>query len=169
MDRETFEELFKEEHRTILETIEQLTEKLRNSQNPNVESNIRKLNELLGPHFRYEEETLYPSLQDRYGRIYVKRLYDSHEGTIHTVRKLMDMVENTSMKTNEGLDLVYGWLLPHVSDCEGLSIMVDQIPEDAIDEIAEAREKAREEGLDLLTWADRKRERPEFGTLTIFN
>lgn len=168
MNRSEFEETFKKEHRTILDNIKQLTDDVKERNTVEVAESIDELNTLLGPHFRYEEETLYPSLKDQYGRIYVKRLYDSHEGTIHTIRKLKDMVENTHFDKNKALDLIYGWLLPHVSDCEGLSIMVDQIPDDAMDEIAKARRKAKEENLDLLTWADQVRRNPGFGTLSIF-
>lgn len=169
MDIEEFGELFEEEHRTILKHIKGLIDRLREENAPDIKGDLQELNALLGPHFRYEEEALYPSLHDEYGRIYVKRLYDSHEGTIHTIRKLMTMTEESSLNQRDALDLIYGWLLPHVSDCEGLSIMVDQIPPEALDEIAQAREKARREGLDLLTWADEKRENPDFGTLSIYD
>lgn len=168
MDREEFEEQFQDEHQTILTTVKELVEKLRNHAAPDISEEVDELNKLLGPHFRYEEEALYPSLREEYGRIYVKRLYDSHEGTIHTLRTLKEG-EDGSLNTNEALDAIYGWLLPHVSDCEGLSIMVGQIPGEDLDEIAEARERAHEEELDLLAWAEEVRENPDFGTLTILN
>ncbi|MFB6357298.1 MAG: hemerythrin domain-containing protein [bacterium] len=168
IELEEFGELFEEEHRSILDQTKSLIERLRETQTPDISNEVDKLNELLGPHFRYEEEALYPSLKEEYGRVYVKRLYDSHEGTIHTVRKLKGMTEDNEVKTREALELIYGWLLPHVSDCEGLSIMVDQIPSDTLDNIVESRQRAHDEGLDLLTWADRRREKPDFGTLTIY-
>lgn len=169
MDRTEFEDLFKKEHQSILEDTERLIERIRNGTNPDVEDEVNRLNDHLGPHFRYEEEALYPSLKDQYGRIYVKRLYDSHEGTIHTLRKINDMIQNNSLNQSKALELIYGWLLPHVSDCEGLSIMVDQIPPVAIEKIIQARERAKSENLDLLTWADQEREEPDFGTLTIYD
>ncbi|MFB6346883.1 MAG: hemerythrin domain-containing protein [bacterium] len=169
MDQTEFEELFKEEHQSILQDTERLIRRIENSTSPDIEDEIDTLNDHLGPHFRYEEEALYPSLEDQYGRIYVKRLYDSHEGTIYTLRKLREMVVNNSLNQSKALELIYGWLLPHVSDCEGLSIMVDQIPSVAIDEITRARERANSENLDLLTWADRERGEPDFGTLTIYD
>jgi len=51
-------------------------------------------------------------------------------------------------------------LLPHVSDCEGLSIMVERLPEEKVDTVLEARDRARQEDLNLLEWADSVRERP---------
>ena len=51
-------------------------------------------------------------------------------------------------------------ILPHVSDCEGLTIMVELFPGPAVESVLDARERAREEGLDLLTWARDVRTRP---------
>jgi hypothetical protein len=51
-------------------------------------------------------------------------------------------------------------VLPHVSDCEGLSIMVEVLPETVVQEIVEARERARKDDLDLVDWATEVRKRP---------
>ena len=50
-------------------------------------------------------------------------------------------------------------ILPHVSDCDGLSIMVERLPAETITDVFAVRERARETGLDLLTWAGTVRER----------
>jgi hypothetical protein len=47
-----------------------------------------------------------------------------------------------------------------VSDCEGLTIMVELLPDASVESIVETREAAREDGLDLLTWAAEVRGRP---------
>lgn len=169
MNKEKFSQAFEDEHRRIMDTVETLTARLRDGNYSDIAEEVEELNELLGPHFRYEEEALYPSLKDQYGRVYVKRLYDSHEGTIHTIRKLMRMVDNSNINRTQALELVHGWVMPHVSDCEGLSIMVGQIPEEDLDRITEVRDEAWDEGLDLLTWADKHRSDPDFGTLSIYN
>ena len=44
-------------------------------------------------------------------------------------------------------------ILPHVGDCDGLSIMVETSPEERVDRMLTARPAARGAGLDLLTWA----------------
>ncbi|HXE71691.1 MAG TPA: hypothetical protein VNO81_03440, partial [Candidatus Nitrosotenuis sp.] len=51
-------------------------------------------------------------------------------------------------------------ILPHVSDCEGLSIMVERMPESTVAAVLQARQRALAEGLDLLTWASEVRGRP---------
>jgi hypothetical protein len=65
----------------------------------------------------------------------------------------------TGADTEEGVDLVRG-ILPHVSDCDGLSIMVERLPEDTVDAILDARERCQEAGLDLLRWAREARRPP---------
>lgn len=52
-------------------------------------------------------------------------------------------------------------LLPHVSDCEGFSILVERLPERDVSRILAARHRAWSERLDLLRWADEVRTRPD--------
>jgi hypothetical protein len=49
-------------------------------------------------------------------------------------------------------------VLPHVSDCDGLSIMVERLPEQEVQGVFCAR--AREVNLNLLEWVDQVRGRP---------
>jgi hypothetical protein len=49
--------------------------------------------------------------------------------------------------------------LPHVSDCDGLSIMVERLSEEKIRSILDARDRALQAGLDLLSWANEVRAR----------
>ena len=51
-------------------------------------------------------------------------------------------------------------ILSHVSECEGLTIMAELFSEVELESVLEARASAREEGVDLLTWAERVRSRP---------
>jgi len=51
-------------------------------------------------------------------------------------------------------------MLPHVSDCEGLSIMVERFPDDQVEFVLDARQRSLREGRDLITWARDIRERP---------
>ena len=44
--------------------------------------------------------------------------------------------------------------------CDGLSIMVERLPESQVEEIFAARDGSRDANLDLLTWAAMIRPRP---------
>lgn len=43
-------------------------------------------------------------------------------------------------------------ILPHVSDCDGLSIMVEILPNVCVASVFAARERAQAENPDLLSW-----------------
>ena len=45
-------------------------------------------------------------------------------------------------------------ILPHVSDCEGLSIMVEKLDEKIVDNIIKIRENARKENINLMNSAE---------------
>jgi hypothetical protein len=51
-------------------------------------------------------------------------------------------------------------ILPHVTDCDGLSILIETLPEDKLRSILETRDRANERGLDLIAWAEQERDRP---------
>lgn len=172
MELDEFRDLFEEEHHWVEKHIRDLLTGLDEFKLDRVHEAIDRLNIILGPHFRYEEEALYPALKEVHGRIYVKRLYDSHEGTIHTIRKFNNQLENNELgrgSVPEARDLVNGWLLPHVSDCEGLSIVFEDLSKEQINNVCRIRNEALNDGINLLEWADSHRERPEFGTLSILD
>ena len=52
-------------------------------------------------------------------------------------------------------------MLPHVSDCEGLTIMVEKLHEDDIEEIYSSMKRARAGNLSLLLWAEKSRDRKQ--------
>lgn len=45
-------------------------------------------------------------------------------------------------------------LLPHVFECDGLSIMAELLPDKTMQRVLEARDQSRGAHLDLLRWAD---------------
>jgi hypothetical protein len=48
---------------------------------------LQKTAELTGPHFRYEEEVLYPGLVEIFGGKYIGSLFTAHDGAIGVARK----------------------------------------------------------------------------------
>jgi len=49
--------------------------------------------------------------------------------------------------------------MPHVSDCDGLAIMVETMAEDEVEAILTARQAALSENMSLLDWAASTRPR----------
>lgn len=51
-------------------------------------------------------------------------------------------------------------ILPHVSDCEGLSIMVERLGDEKVRSVLNARRRARDANPNPLEWAEKTRGRP---------
>lgn len=64
----------------------------------------------------------------------------------------------TAQQAARGIELARQ-ILPHVSDCDGLTIMAETLPDEVSDRILLARKSALDAELDLLTWAGTARER----------
>jgi hypothetical protein len=156
---EEFATSFRAEHRHIRDAILDLIAAARSGDRIGAQRLVARLAELTGPHFRYEEERLYPALVGFYGPEYVESLCTEHDAAIESARGLAELVErdDQSLSDRERIVTLARGLLPHVSDCEGLSIMVERLPEAEVAGILRARRRARRDDLGLLRWADTTR------------
>jgi len=156
-----FSRIFREEHREVRDALLDLIAAFQDHDHEAAARQVGEVNRLAGPHFRYEEERLYPALVPIFGPDYVGQLLDDHDGAIAAARRLAALSGQGSWsdaEVEEAVGLARG-LLPHVSDCDGLSIMVERLPEDEVEAVFEARESSRQEDLTLLEWAETVRER----------
>lgn len=111
---------------------------------------------------RYEEESLYPALVKVFDDTYIESLLNDHDRVISGAKRLVELAgkeERSDEEVAEATDLIRK-ILPHVSDCDGLSIMVEVLPAGNISQIFESRSDALDEGLALFDWADQTRRRP---------
>ncbi len=159
---DTFSTTFREEHRQIRDTLLDLIRALEARDRARIGELLERTAALAGPHFRYEEEALYPALVEIFGQDYVEKLLGDHDRAIGGARRLVELAGRDlsgEEEVAEATRIVRG-ILPHVSDCDGLSIMVEVLPDDTVQSIFAARERSLGEGLDLLTWAEKVRGRP---------
>jgi hypothetical protein len=159
---EEFAKLFREEHRQIRDTLLDLLRAFQARDRARVQEGLKACAGYTGPHFRYEEESLYPALIEVFGEEYVNQLYRAHDGAIGAACRLIELAEKadlTEADIAEARRLILG-ILPHVSDCEGLSIMVEILPEEKVRGMLDTRDRALREGLDLIQWSTRARGRP---------
>ena len=156
-----FATVFRQEHREIRDAILDLIEAARRDDTIGARRLVWRLAELIGPHFRYEEECLYPALVEFFGPEYLESLCTEDDSAIGAARRLAELVERAapSASDREEMEALARGLLPHVSDCEGLSIMVERLPEPDVVRILERRRRAWEQNLDLPSWADEARRR----------
>jgi len=153
--RDGLRETFRAEHRHIRGALFALVQAFQNRDKPRILELLDKLALSAGPHFRYEEEALYPALCEFSGDEYVQKLFDAHDHVIATARELVTIAEK-ELATEAGvLWAIYGIdsILSRVSDCDGLSIMFEYLPENRIRAILESRDESQHAGVDLLTWA----------------
>ncbi|MET9066083.1 hemerythrin domain-containing protein [Streptosporangium sandarakinum] len=162
-----FTETFHAEHREVRDLLLALIDAFKSGDSARVRELVETLSEAIGPHFRYEEEAVYPGLLPIFGRHHVDKLLSDHDDTIRGVRELTELAELVMLndlgeigadQAAWGIELVRE-ILPHVSDCDGLSIMVETLPEDDVVHILATRDAVRETNADLLTWARTMRAR----------
>ena len=156
-----FAAIFREEHRTVRDLLLDLIDAFEARDLPRANVLLTRIATVAGPHFRYEEEALYPALVPIFGADYVEKLLSDHDGAIASARRLVELASQRTLSVgdvSEAVRLVRG-ILPHVSDCEGLTIMVELLPEAQVRTMLATRERSNEDGYDLLTWAGAVRAR----------
>jgi hypothetical protein len=157
-----FATVFRHEHRQVRDVLLELIDAFQAREHRRIGPLLERTAALTGPHFRYEEEALYPALGAVFEDAYVGDLYRAHDGAIARARELVDLAQRRELSEADVSRAVHmiREILPHVSDCDGLSVMVEVLPERQVQSILEARERAGKAGLDLLSWADTLREPP---------
>lgn len=162
-----FSSEFREEHRAVRDGLLALADALQKKDSDTAQAQLSSIAVLTGPHFRYEEEALYPALVPFFGSDHVKSLYHDHDGAIAGAERLVELVGQSPLGEDEIAEStsIIRSILPHVSDCDGLSIMVERLSDGEVEEIFAARDRCNDAGLDLLSWASEVRKPPQLQTL----
>lgn len=158
---DTFTAIFAAEHRAVRDLLLALVDAFEARDPQRARPLLAELAAVAGPHFRYEEESLYPALVPIFGAGYVDKLVGDHDFAIGSAGRLVELACQDELSNEDGgeaVRLVRG-ILPHVSDCDGLSIMVELLPDADVQSLLETRDRAREHGVDLLSWAKHVRSR----------
>jgi hypothetical protein len=159
---EQFTQIFRSEHRQVRDTLLDLIQTFQERNKTRIQSLLNQVATLTGPHFRYEEEALYPLLVEIFGEEYIEQLLCAHDQAIRTAKGLIELANKDPLTDGEITEVIrlIRMILPHVSDCDGLSIMVERLSEEKVRSILYARDRALQAGLNLLTWAKEVRVRP---------
>ncbi|MBZ0110781.1 MAG: hemerythrin domain-containing protein [Candidatus Scalindua rubra] len=146
---------FREDHRKVRDGLLELMEALQSNDVVTARKILGKINVVVGPHFRYEEETLYPALRVLLGE-YVDQLLKEHDGVITTASSCAELLKKDSLTDEEAKQAITAAreLLVHVSNCDGLSILSERLEEKEIDNLSEKLVAARKAGVPLLDWAE---------------
>lgn len=146
---------FREDHRKVRDGILEITEALRDKNVKKAREILGTLNVLTGPHFRYEEEYLYPALRSFLGE-YVDQLVKEHDNVIETAKVCASLLAKDDLNDQESQDASNAamQLLIHVSNCDGLAILSERFNAQEMENLGNRFAEAREAGVPLLEWAD---------------
>jgi hypothetical protein len=161
MQASEFAESFRQEHRMLRDILLALREALEVGEFEAVQDSIDDLAAAAGPHFFYEGEALYPALTEIYSDKYVNRLQAEHEQTLAAARALAELADSAELspeETERATELVNG-LLAHVSERDGLAVIVEVLPPEQVGAIVKAREHARKTGVTIHEAARRSKKR----------
>ncbi|MBI2287628.1 MAG: hemerythrin domain-containing protein [Chloroflexi bacterium] len=151
---------FREDHRKVRDGLLDLAKAAEAGDVTKARNILGQIDTLVGPHFRYEEENLYPALKEFLGD-YVDSLIEEHGGAIATAKVAAKVLSQSSISKEEGREVAKAAraLLVHVSNCDGLNILAERFSPKKLDELGKAYAQARVAGVPLLRWADTIRKR----------
>src|SRR3989338_1491263 len=115
---------FRNDHRKVRDGLLDIIDALKAKDVVKARKILGDINTAVGPHFRYEEETLYPTLRVFLGE-YVDQLVFEHDGVIDTARTCATLLEKDNLTDEEAGQAAEAArkLLVHVSNCDGLAIL----------------------------------------------
>jgi len=151
---------FREDHRKVRDGLLDIIAALQSRDVVRARSILGMLDELVGPHFRFEEEALYPALRVLLGE-YVDQLLEEHDGVISTARSCAELLKKDSLTEDEARDAANAAraLLVHVSNCDGLAILSERLKPEEIERLASHFAFTKKEGVPLLEWAEKIRKK----------
>lgn len=151
---------FRDDHRAVRDGLLQLVSAAKTGDLEGARESLGQLNVLTGPHFRYEEEALYPTLREYLGE-YVDQLLSEHDKTISTAQTAADLLGRPALSRAEwdAIATAARALLVHVTNCDGLNILTERLSSERIDSLARSFDQARVANVPLLEWAATIRER----------
>ena len=106
MNRENFFKEFRQEHREIRDILFDMITSFVEKDFEKSGALLKRLDALTGPHFRYEEEALYPALIKVYGESYINKLLTDHDLAIARAKKLGAMINMEKIEKDEITDCI---------------------------------------------------------------
>lgn len=149
---------FRSDHRNISNLLIQLEGSLKSKNVMKAKEILGKINNLSGPHIRFEEEFLYPELK-RFMGDYIDRFYMENDMLIHTVRSFFALLEKgtlTDQEVFQSIDAVR-MLLVHICNSEGLLLLSEMLDRKVIMRLTEENEACKRDSVPMLKWADTMR------------
>ena len=124
---------------------------------------LPKIDEMTGPHFRYEEEALFPAMVNIYYPGYINKLYTDHDLTIARINQLRNLFNQDCFTEMDFTSAIrhLGMIDHYITNCETLPTNDMQFDDTQIRQICNTRKKSLDENLSLVDWSDTIRNRKQ--------
>ncbi len=152
----------REDHLKVRDTLLNLIDAIKKQDVTKAFELLITLDKLGGPHFRFEEETMYPILKRFFGEEYYNRLLEEHDRVIKAAKQIAEILGKGSITSEEVeklVKIVQNEIMPHPITCSGLEIFMERLSKEELDKIAENMIASRKADVPLLEWADKIRAR----------
>lgn len=146
---------FHADHTKVMRALMALRSAIKERNPAGVREILGEANKLIGPHFKFEELYLYPSLLPYLGRGGVNRLLTEHDGVFRGVAALLEMTNQDTWSQDEAdmaSDILEQTIWEHPITCDGLSLLVEMLPEEVQASHLCQMEELRKEGRTLLEY-----------------
>lgn len=139
---------FHADHQKVVGALFELRQAIAGSDIGRVRFILNGAEDLVGPHFKFEELYLYPALEQFLGESYIKRLVNEHDGVFRSVRHIARLAGKDSWSDNErrsaeaNLDLIY----EHPISCDGLSLWMERLSPEEQQQLLDKMQEVRRQG-----------------------
>lgn len=153
---------FRNEHREARDILLGMIDAFRSRDGARFGELMKRMDEGLGPHMRYEEQTMYGALIPMLGAEYIENMIQDHDRMLGAAGRLMELAGHDPITDDDVAEAesLLRARLPHVSDCDGLAIIIEALPEDQQRAIVESRDRCLAEGVSVMQWAERRGRAP---------
>ncbi len=152
--QEKFIKAFKQEHQRILDGLLALREAIRKIDTKQASEIVERLDSIMGPHFRVEEEALYPMLTEYLGQENIQNLLSEHQEAVEVLYNFKKYIGDEawlSAHREEVLKKLVG-LFMHVTSCDGLSIIIERFSDRQKTKLADYLDHVRTQSQPLTQW-----------------
>jgi hypothetical protein len=154
MPEKTLTGEFHTDHTKVVQALLDLRDAIETRDLLRVRTTLDGANRLVGPHFKFEERYLYPSLLPFLGEARMQKLFNEHDGVFRAVGNLVGLAAKDSWTPAEAASAAANleMIWEHPVTCDGLSLYIERLPADAQSSLLERMEEMRREGTTLLDY-----------------
>lgn len=119
------------------------------------------LDQVMGPHWKWEEESLYLAVKEHLSEELYNSLMKEHDECIDMMRKLDAIFKKWFLSAADWAEAKKSaiLILYHIATCDGLAIMMERLGEEDLWNLRQAIFAARQKAIPLLNWAKMLRKR----------